>query len=591
MVPKVRRGARTHGLLVYLYGPGKRDEHVDPHLVGSWDGFAPDPGRDTSLDPDPKVTLARLAAALDLRVKQAGAKAPAEHVWHCSVRTDPGDRILTDAEWNTVARRLVHAVNLAPEGDPDGCRWVAVRHADDHIHILATMVRGDLRRPRMNYDFKKAQAECRRIEKEMGLRRLKPGDGTGAKTPTSAERFKAERTGRPEAPRETLREAVRQALAGTATEEEFFTRLREAGLRVKVRHAPSGYALGYNVALPGDRNRHGEPVWYPGSKLAPDLSLPKIRLRLADGTAEQAAPPAADGRTDWSPPARERRSATGIAERAADLLDGDDDEAAAQLVGVGELLDAVAQTSPAATRAELAAAARAFERATRSHVRAERTDTRALRSAARGIVQAGGALGRGEDGGTTAMLLSTLVLVALAAAHWHSARGHAQQAHASRQAAAHLRTAYHQAAATPMRVLHDQGRALPEAQRRTHEATLRAVLPKPKRGVRADATPTRTDALVATLAQAEQKGHDPEALLRQAIAMRELDTAEDVNDVLVWRLRRLAQLPAHPGEAPRRPQAGTRPTKTPASRTSERNAPTVAPRPAVPDPRSRAPRR
>ncbi|WP_329307094.1 relaxase/mobilization nuclease domain-containing protein [Streptomyces sp. NBC_01260] len=589
MVPKIRRGSRTHGLIVYLYGPGRRDEHVEPHLVGSWDGFAPDPGRDTSPDPDPKVTLARLAAALDLRVKQAGTKAPAEHVWHCSVRTDPGDRTLTDAEWNTVARRLVHAVNLAPQGDLDGCRWVAVRHADDHIHILATMVRGDLRRPRMNYDFKKAQAECRRIEKEMGLRRLKPGDGTGAKTPTSAERFKAERTGRPEAPRETLREAVRQALAGAATEEEFFTRLREAGLRVKMRHAPSGDALGYNVALPGDRNRHGEPVWYPGSKLAPDLSLPKICLRLADGTAEQAGPPAADGRADWPLPARERRSATGIAERAADLLDGGDHEAAAQLVGVGELLDAVAQTSPAATRAELAAAARAFERATRSHVRAERTDTRALRSAARGIVQAGGALGRGEDGGTTAMLLSTLVLVALAAAHWHSARGHAQQAHASRQAAAHLRTAYQQAAATPMRVLHDQGRALPEAQRRTHQATLHAVLPK--QGVRADGTPTRTDALVATLAQAEQKGHDPEALLRQAAAMRELDTAEDVNDVLVWRLRRLAQLPAHPGEATRRPQAGTRPTKTPANCTSERNAPEGTVRPAVPDPRSRAPRR
>ncbi len=358
---------------------------------------------------------------------------------------------------------------------------------------------------------------------------------------------------------------------------------------MKVRTAPSGDALGYNVALPGDRNRHGEPIWYPGSKLAPDLSLPKIRLRLADGLAERTTPSSAEGRSDWSPPARERRSATDIAERAAVLLDSDDDEAAAQLVGVGELLDAVAQTSPAATRAELAAAARAFERATRSHVRAGRADTRALRSAARGIVQAGGALGRGEDGGTTAMLVSTLVLVTLAAARWHSARGHAQQAHASRQAAEHLRTAYRQAATTPMRVLNDQGRALPEAQRRTHEATIRAVLPE--QGVRADGMPTKTDALVATLAQAEQAGHDPEALLQQAIDVRELDTATDVNDVLVWRLRRLAQLPAHPGEATRRPQAGTRPAKTSANRTSERNAPTAAPRPAVSDPRSRPPRR
>ncbi|WP_033223519.1 relaxase/mobilization nuclease domain-containing protein [Streptomyces virginiae] len=585
MVPDIGRGSRTHGLLVYLYGPGRREEHTDAHLVGSWDGFAPDPGRDT----DPQVTLARLTAALDLRVKQAGDRAPAKHVWHCSVRTAPGDRRLSDEEWNAVAQRIVHATGIAPDGDPDGCRWIAVRHAEDHIHIVATLVRGDLRNPRLNYDFNKAQAACRRIEEEMGLRRLNAGDGTAAKNPTSAEKFKAERTGRPETSRETLREAVRQAVAGAHTEKEFFTRLREAGLRVKVRHAPSGDALGYNVALPGDRNRYGEPVWYPGSKLAPDLSLPKIRLRLADGTTERATPAATDGRADWPPPARERRSATGIAERAAVLLDGDDDEASAQLVGVGELLDAVAQTSPAAVRAELAAASRAFERATRSHVRAERADIRALRSAARGIVQAGGALGRGEDGGTTAMLVSTLVLVTLAAARWHSARGHAQQAHASRQAAEHLRTAYRQAAARPMRVLHDQGRALPEAQRRSHEATLRAALPE--QGVRADGMPTKTDALVATLAQVEQAGHDPEALLRQAIDMRELDTAEDVNDVLVWRLRRIAQLPAHPGEAPRRPQAGSRPTKASANRTSERNVPTAPPRPAVSDPRSRPPRR
>ncbi|MCD0485227.1 relaxase/mobilization nuclease domain-containing protein [Streptacidiphilus sp. ASG 303] len=589
MIPKIRRGSRTHGLLVYLYGPGTRDEHTDAHLVGSWDGFAPDPGRDTSRDADPKITLARLAAALDLRVKQAGTKAPAEHVWHCSVRTDPGDRHLTDAEWNTVARRLVQATGLAPEGDPDGCRWVAVRHADDHIHILATMVRGDLRRPRMNYDFKKAQAECRRIEEQMGLRRLKPGDGTAAKAPTSAERFKAERTGRPETPRESLREAVRQALAGAATEQEFFTRLREAGLRVKLRHAPSGDALGYNVALPGDRNRDREPIWFAGSTLAPDLSLPKIRRRLADGPTDDKQPPTID-RPDWSLPARGRRTATAIVEQAVAVLDQDDNEAAGQLVGFGELLDAVAQTSPAATRAELRDAAQAFERATRSHVRAERADTRALRSSARGIIHAGSALGRGEDGGTTAMLLSTLVLAALAAARWHSARGHAQQAEASRRTAQHLRTVYHQAAATPLQALRDHGRALPESQRHTYESTIRAALSEigPTAG-----TETNTDALAATLAHTEEAGHDPKALLQEAVDLRELDTADDVNDVLVWRLRRLALLPAHPGDTTRRPQARTgQPELKPApNRAGARTRPLTTPRPAAADSRNRPPHR
>ncbi|MFD9816565.1 relaxase/mobilization nuclease domain-containing protein [Streptomyces sp. NPDC059080] len=586
MVPDIGRGSRTHGLLVYLYGPGKREEHTDAHLVGSWDGFAPDPGRDTSPAADPKVTLARLTAALDLRVKQTGDRAPAKHVWHCSVRTAPGDRRLSDEEWNTVAQRILHATGIAPDGDPDGCRWIAVRHAEDHIHIVATLVRGDLRNPRLNYDFNKAQAICRRIEEERGLRRLNAGDGTAAKNPTSAEKFKAERTGRPETSRETLREAVRQAVAGADNEKEFFTRIREAGLRIKVRHAPSGDALGYNVALPGDRNRNGEPVWYPGSKLAPDLSLPKIRLRLADGTAEPTTPPAADDRADWSPPARERRSATGIAERAALLLDNDEDEAAAQLIGVGELLDAVAQTSPAATRAELGAAARAFERATRSHVRAERADTRALRSAARTIIQAGSALGRGEDGGTTAMLTSTLVLVALAAARWHAARGHAQQAHASRQTAEHLRAAYRQAAATSMRTLRDQGRALPEAERRTYEATIRTALGEEQ--PRTDRS-TKTDALTATLAQAQQAGHDPKTLLQKAINMRELDTAEDVHDVLIWRLRRLAHLPAHPVEPPRRPKPGASQPKT--SVNHNRTAPTATTRPTTSDPRWRSPRR
>ncbi|MFE7577639.1 relaxase/mobilization nuclease domain-containing protein [Streptomyces sp. NPDC057521] len=580
MVPDIGRGSRTHGLLVYLYGPGRREEHTDAHLVGSWDGFAPDPGRDTSPDPDPKVTLARLTAALDLRVKQAGDRAPAKHVWHCSVRTAPGDRHLSDEEWNTVAQRIVQATGIAPNGDPDGCRWIAVRHADDHIHIVATLVRGDLRHPRMNYDFNRAQAECRRIEKEMGLRCLNAGDGTAAKNPTSAEKFKAERTGRTGTARETLRDTVRQALAGVDDEKEFFTQLREAGLRVKVRTAPSGDLLGYNVALPGDRNRHGEPVWYPGSKLAPDLSLPKIRLRLADCPGVRTTPSSSDGRPDWSAPARARRSATGIAERAADLLDSEDDqEAAAQLVGAGELLDALAQTSPAATRAELVAAARAFERATRSHIRAEHAETRALRSAARSIVQAGGALGRGEDGGTTAMLLSTLVLLTLAAAHWHSARNHAQQAHAARLTAQHLRTAYHHAASTSLRALNAEGRALPETARRAHQDTIRTALSET--GRRAEHSAAHADALAATLAQAEKAGHDPKSLLQQAVAMRELDTAENVNDVLVWRLRHLANLSAHPAEPSRVRRAGT--TASPATHTATTH--TTA------EPRHRPPRR
>ncbi|MEU9987868.1 relaxase/mobilization nuclease domain-containing protein [Streptomyces sp. NPDC048045] len=551
MVPDISTGSRTCGLLNYLYGPGRRDEHTDPHLVASWmPGLAPDPGR------DPAATLKQLTDRLDLPVLALPKnRRPARHVWHCPVRTAPGDRQLTDAEWAEVARHIVHATGIAEAGDDKACRWIAVRHADDHIHIVATLVREDGRRPRRHEDGIRAQAECRRIEAEFGLQILNGGDRTAAQRPTSAERSKAERSGLTETPRETIRQSVRHALAGAASEEEFFHRLAEAGLRVEKRIAPSGDTLGYKVALPGDRNRDGEPIWFSGSKLAPDLSLPRIRQRLENGRPDDDAHVTDRAEERLPRPAHARRQAATIAERALSTLDGDDDEdSAAQLVGVGELLDAIAQTSPASTRKELAEAVRAFERATRSHIRAERADNRALRSAARGIIRAGNALGKGEDGGATAMLLSTTVLIAIAAVRWHSARGHAQQAAAAQRAAQHLRSAYRSASAAPMNAMREHGRHLPEPVRERYASALEAVLPEQADHVRRE---HGWDALTASLDQAERAGHNPVTLLQQALESRELDTAGSVTDVLVWRLRRIAELPATTDMPPARTNART----------------------------------
>ncbi|MQT02856.1 mobilization protein, partial [Streptomyces jumonjinensis] len=312
----------------------------------------------------------------------------------------------------------------------------------------------------------------------------------------------------------------------------------------------SGDTLGYKVALPADRNRAGEPVWFSGSKLAPDLSLPKIRHRLETSALDTEDEPRPR-------PAAARRNAVTPVIRAATALDQDDDgTVVAQLVGTGELLDALAKTAPATTRRELSQAARAFERATRTHERAARADHRALRSAARGVLRAGDALGRGEDGGTTAMVLSTLVLVTLAAARWHSAHGHAQQAAAARQAAQHLRTAYQAAAAPPLRAMHDHARRLPEPVRHQHTATIVGALPEQAARLRHE---PGWDALLATLDQARHAGHDPAALLKTVVEQRELDTAENVNDVLIWRIRHTAGLPTIPkpatGPAPARPRA------------------------------------
>ncbi|MFE9171996.1 relaxase/mobilization nuclease domain-containing protein [Streptomyces kebangsaanensis] len=545
MIPRVhQQGSNTLGLLHYLYGKGTHEEHIDPHLVASFDNMAPDPGR------DPSVTKKDLQHLLDQPLSLLGpGQRPDKHVWHCSVRAAPDDPILSDEQWGEIARRMVAATGIDP-GDGAGCRWAAVRHADDHIHIIATLVREDGRRPDHHRSGKRAQAEARLIEKELGLHRVAPGDGTAAKRATSAERHKAEREGRDRTAREELRETVRRAVAGATGEEEFFDRLAAAGLLIRKRVAPSGDLLGYKVALTDDRNKDGEPVFYAGSTLAPDLSLPRIRGRF-DATAVASAPGSVGrqdrGAAQRSAPSAARRTATHAAWAALLVIDhGDDGDAAAQIAATGEVLDALAKTSALHTRQQLREAAWAFERATRSHTRAEFRHSQQLRRAARDLVHSGPALGRGEDGATTAMLIDTLFFLVTAAIHWHAQHHHAQQAAAARQAVEHLRAAYQAAAAQPLGALCQRGRRLgrPLLQRQT--AVLREAVPELAEQI---LTEPGWYALAATLTDAEAAGHDPTALLADAAGRRELDTADSVSDVLVWRLRRTAGLPADTSHA------------------------------------------
>ncbi|MGK5529487.1 hypothetical protein [Streptomyces sp. URMC 129] len=87
---------------------------------------------------------------------------------------------------------------------------------------------------------------------------------------------------------------VSTGVAGATSEAEFFTRLTEQGILIRRRHAPFGDLLGYTVALPGDRNRDGHPLWFSGAKLAPDLSWPRGCQRLGTqlDTTTSAAPDA-----------------------------------------------------------------------------------------------------------------------------------------------------------------------------------------------------------------------------------------------------------------------------------------------------------
>jgi hypothetical protein len=145
------RGSRVSGLIYYLFGPGRNEEHTDPHLVAGWRHPAE---IDPPLRDDGHRDFRHLNGLLQQPQEALGDRGAAKPVWHCSVRAAPGDRMLSDDEWAQLACDIMHRTGLAPYGqDDDAVRWVAVRHAADHIHIVAMLARQDGARPRLWNDY------------------------------------------------------------------------------------------------------------------------------------------------------------------------------------------------------------------------------------------------------------------------------------------------------------------------------------------------------------------------------------------------------------------------------------------------------
>jgi hypothetical protein len=278
VIGKVLRGNNARRLLYYLYGPGRLNEHADPHLVAGFSDPAdlePERRRDGSRD------FRRLAGLLAQPLAALAGPGYAKPVWHCAVRAAPEDRMLSDAEWARVAAQIMDRTGLAPNGDDLGVRWVAVRHAADHLHIVATLARQDGTRPRIWNDFYRVREACQQAEQQLGLRSTAPADRTTARRASRAETEQSVRRDWAEPPRVTLRREVCAAAAAAWTEQDFYARLQKAGVVVRQRRSTiePGAVTGYAVGLPQHTASGGGVIWYGGGKLAADLTLPKLRAR------------------------------------------------------------------------------------------------------------------------------------------------------------------------------------------------------------------------------------------------------------------------------------------------------------------------
>jgi len=442
VIGKVLRGERPGGLIYYLYGPGRHAEHTDPHIVAGWRHPA-------ELEPPLRPTggrdFRRLNGLLQQTVSALGPRAPSRPVWHCTVRTAPGDRMLSDDEWAHVAAEIMHRTGLSPHGqEDDAVRWVAIRHADDHIHIVATLARQDGGRPRLSNDYYRVREACLAVESRFGLRRTAPGDRTAATRPTRAETEKTGRRNWHEAPRVTLRREVSTAAAMATGEQDFFARLQAAGVQVRPRYSTRNPSevTGYSVALPRDTTSTGEPVWYGGGKLAADLTLPKLRHRWADINSGSRPVPG-DRLTPQERAAiweHASRTATDATDRIRHLAAaGRPSDAADAAWATGDILHAAA--SALGSRV-IRQAASAYDRAARvpyGRIPAPTPTGTGLRRAARLLSAA--AMVSHDRTLAQAALIVRLAALADAITELRQAQQHAAQAAAARQTAERLHAA------------------------------------------------------------------------------------------------------------------------------------------------------
>lgn len=288
MMPNVVRGDRMAGLLTYLTGPGRANEHTEPHLVAGDEAMMAwhdddELGRDSALAIARHLDRPRTAYDVDVK---------GGHVWHCSLSLRADEGALTDEQWGAIARDFITAMEFDDnEGTKAPCRWVAVRHGvskngNDHIHIAVNLVREDGTKASTHHDFRRAQTAARALEARYGLEELesvRAERSTRGYNPAEREaqararaRAKYERTRtkqgtempawehlegadrqariaselRTDQPRYLLALKVRGCATAAQDEAEFVRRLRREGLIVRPRFADgrTDVITGFSVA-------------------------------------------------------------------------------------------------------------------------------------------------------------------------------------------------------------------------------------------------------------------------------------------------------------------------------------------------------
>ena len=311
MIPNVVKGGHMYGLIRYLQGPGKANEHENPHVVGgdaflvAWHGNETlekaGVGEITDYLEEPRrrygTTVKAQATKQD---PETGAKKvvgykPA-HVWHCSLSLPAEQGPLSDEQWQSIAGDFMDKMGFTEESGKAPARWVAIHHGasakgNDHIHIAASRVREDGTRWSDYNDFKRTQEACRELEAKYGLDRVEGRDqGLSELGEKPVQRARAQEAGLATTAPKELGHRVRAAAVSSTSEAEWVRRCRADGIVLKPFFAKgtTEVVVGYRAALKPEQYNQ-RLAFYKGGSLGRDLTLPRLRENWPEPSVEDSA--------------------------------------------------------------------------------------------------------------------------------------------------------------------------------------------------------------------------------------------------------------------------------------------------------------
>jgi hypothetical protein len=151
MMPNITRGGQMGGLMVYLVGEGRSNEHEEQHLIAGDSAIMAQHGysvldRDTALSIAKSLDAPRRAFGVDVlrTVKDSDAvtgevtsKRVAGDVWHCSLSLRAEEGQLSDKKWGAIAQDFADRMGFTEASGKAACAHggvVGARGRDQSEH-------------------------------------------------------------------------------------------------------------------------------------------------------------------------------------------------------------------------------------------------------------------------------------------------------------------------------------------------------------------------------------------------------------------------------------------------------------------------